>query len=63
MRKTTDRPESVKNGFSTVIGTQESKIMKNIKKTLDDPKIKSNNMPFGKGNSSEKIIKILKNNF
>ena len=37
--------------------------MKNIKKTLDDPKIKSNNMPFGKGNSSEKIIKILKNNF
>jgi UDP-N-acetylglucosamine 2-epimerase (non-hydrolysing) len=63
LRKTTDRPESVKDGFSTVIGTQESKILKNIKKTMDDPVIKSRNNPFGKGNSSEKIIKILKTNF
>jgi UDP-N-acetylglucosamine 2-epimerase (non-hydrolysing) len=63
LRKTTDRPESVKYGFSTVIGTQESKIIKNIKKTMDNPIIKSRNNPFGKGNSSEKIIKILKTNF
>ena len=63
LRKTTDRPESVKDGFSTVIGTQESKILKNIKKTMDNPVIKSRNNPFGKGNSSEKIIKILKTNF
>ncbi|KFM18783.1 UDP-N-acetylglucosamine 2-epimerase protein [Marine Group I thaumarchaeote SCGC AAA799-P11] len=63
LRKTTDRPESVKDGFSTVIGTQESKILKNIKKTMDDPVIKSRNNPFGKGNSSDKIIKILKTNF
>jgi len=63
LRKTTDRPESVKDGFSTVIGTQESKIIKNIKKTMDDPVIISKNNPFGKGNSSEKIIKILKTNF
>jgi len=63
LRKTTDRPESVKDGFSTVIGTQESKILKNIKKTMDNPTIKSRNNPFGKGNASEKIIKILKTSF
>jgi len=63
LRKTTDRPESVKDGFSTVIGTQESKILKFIKKTIDNPAIKSKATPFGKGNSSDKIIKILKTNF
>ena len=63
LRKTTDRPESVKEGFSSVIGTESSKIIKNIKKTMDDPVIKSRSNPFGKGNSSEKIIKILKTNF
>ena len=63
LRKTTDRPESVKDGFSTVIGTQESKILKFIKKTIDNPVIKSKATPFGEGDSSDKIIKILKTNF
>ena len=63
LRKTTDRPESVKEGFSTIVGTQESKILKNIQKTIDNPVIKSKNTPFGKGDSSDKIIKILKTNF
>lgn len=62
LRKTTDRPESVDDGFSTVIGTKESKILSSIKKTEDDPVIKSKKSPFGKGNASEKIIKILKTN-
>jgi len=63
LRKTTDRPESVKEGFSTIVGTQESKILKNIQKTMDNPVIKSKSTPFGKGDSSEKIIKILKTTF
>ena len=63
LRKTTDRPESVKEGFSTIVGTQESKILKNIQKTMDNPSIKSRSAPFGKGDSSDKIIKILKTNF
>ena len=63
MRKTTDRPESVKEGFATIVGTQESKILKNIQKTMDNPAIKSKSTPFGKGDSSDKIIKILKTNF
>ena len=63
LRKTTDRPESVKDGFSSVIGTQESSILKNISKTKDNPKVKSRKSPYGNGNASEKIIKILKSNF
>ena len=63
LRKTTDRPESVKEGFATIVGTQESKILKNIQKTMDNPAIKSKSTPFGKGDSSDKIIKILKTNF
>ena len=63
LRKTTDRPESVKEGFSTIVGTQESKILKNIQKTMDNPSIKSKSSPFGKGDSSDKIVKILKTNF
>jgi UDP-N-acetylglucosamine 2-epimerase (non-hydrolysing) len=63
LRKTTDRPESLENGFSKIIGTKESSILSNINKTVDNPKIKSKKSPFGNGHASDKIIKILKTNF
>ena len=63
LRKTTDRPESVHSGFSTIIGTNYSKIIQNISKTKKNPNIKSRNSPYGKGNASDKIIKILRTNF
>ncbi len=58
-RKTTDRPEAVMTGMSEVVGVEKKNIVKAIKKTIKNPKFSSKKTPFGKGNSSEKIIKIL----
>ena len=62
VRKTTDRPESVKSGFAELVGISYSKILSSIKKTSKNPQIKNKKSPYGTGNSSEKIIKILRNN-
>ena len=63
VRKTTDRPEAVENKMAQVIGFDEKNISKLIKKTVKNPKISSHKTPYGKGDASEKILKILKNNF
>ena len=63
VRKTTDRPESVKAKLSEVIGVNHDKITKSILKALKNPKVSSKEYPFGKGKSSEKIIKILQKKF
>jgi len=62
VRKTTDRPESVKSGFAELVGISYSKILSSIKKTSKNPQVKNKKSPYGTGNSSEKIIKILRNN-
>lgn len=61
-RKTTDRPESVDAGMSQVIGVEKKNIVKAIKKTIQNPKITSKKNPYGKGNTSKQIIKILQKN-
>ncbi len=61
-RKTTDRPEGVSAGLSEVVGVEKKNIVKAIKKTIKNPNISSKKTPYGKGNSSEKIIKILQKN-
>jgi len=63
VRKTTDRPESVKMGLSEIVGVNKEKIIKSISKGIKNPKISSRQHPFGIGNSSEKISKILQSNF
>lgn len=60
IRKTTDRPEAVKAGFSELIGTNMTRILQSIKENINDSSIHSNANPYGKGNASEKIIRILK---
>ena len=62
VRKSTDRPESVKAGLSQVIGVKKAKIIQSIKKTIDNPKLASSKMPYGKGDTSSKILKILRKN-
>jgi len=62
-RKTTDRPEAVTAGMSQVIGVEKKNIVKAIKKTILNPSINSRKIPYGKGDASQKIIKILQNNF
>ena len=58
-RITTDRPEALKNGMSEVVGVKKQNILKAIKNTIKNPKITSKKTPYGKGDSSQKIIKIL----
>ena len=61
-RKTTDRPEAVAAGMAQVIGVDKTKIVHAIKKTILNPNIRSMKNPYGKGNTSQKIIKILQKN-
>lgn len=63
IRKTTDRPESVDAGFAKVVGTNTASILREIKKSIKDPSISNSYAPYGKGNASEKIIKVLRKNF
>jgi UDP-N-acetylglucosamine 2-epimerase (non-hydrolysing) len=62
IRKTSDRPEAVKLGFSELIGTETSRIIKAINSTIKNPEIHSKKSPYGTGKSSEEIIKILHQN-
>ncbi len=63
VRKTTDRPESVKYGYSEVVGTNTKNIINAINRTMKNPKILSHVNPYGNGNASKKIIDILYKNF
>ncbi|HXV66520.1 MAG TPA: UDP-N-acetylglucosamine 2-epimerase (non-hydrolyzing) [Nitrosopumilaceae archaeon] len=61
-RKTTDRPEAVTAGMSEIVGIEKRSIIEAIKKTILNPTIPNKNTPFGKGDTSKKIIKILQKN-
>ena len=63
VRNTTDRPEAVREGFSELVGTNSKKIEKAIKKNLQKSTITSRTSPYGRGNSSKKIIQILRKTF
>ena len=63
IRKTTDRPEAVESNLSKIIGLDEKNISKSIKKTVINPKLYSKKIPYGKGDASEKILKLLQKHF
>lgn len=63
VRKTTDRPEAVESKMAEIIGLDQKNISNSIKKTMNNPKLHSRKTPYGKGDASEKILKILKRNF
>ena len=63
VRKTTDRPETVETNMAEIVGINEKNILTSIKKTMKNPKLSSRSTPYGKGDASEKILKILKKNF
>lgn len=62
LRKTTDRPEAVKAGFSELIGTNPARIKSALKRGFDS-KIPHKKSPYGDGKTAEKILKVLYNNF
>lgn len=63
IRKTTDRPEAVESKMAQIIGVNEKNISIAIKKTMKNPRLISKKTPYGKGDASNKIIKILEKTF
>lgn len=63
VRKTTDRPESVESELSVLVGTNYKKILSVIKTTAKNPRLQNQKMPYGKGDSGKKIVKILSRSF
>ena len=61
VRKTTDRIEAIKEGYSELVGTCTDTIVKAIKKNMDE-KIQYSSSPYGTGNAGKKIIDILRKN-
>ncbi|OLC36373.1 MAG: UDP-N-acetylglucosamine 2-epimerase [Thaumarchaeota archaeon 13_1_40CM_4_38_7] len=59
IRKTTDRPESIRLGFSELVGTTRQNIVRAIERTLNNPNIHSRASPYGNGRSSEQIVNII----
>jgi UDP-N-acetylglucosamine 2-epimerase (non-hydrolysing) len=61
LRKTTERPEAIKNGTAILVGTEEDKVynaMKELEKNMYKNIIKDKN-PFGDGFASEKIVDFI----
>ena len=63
LRKSSDRPESIESGLSELIGTDTKKIISAIRRTVKNPKIVNKKTPYGQGNASHKIIKIISRAF
>jgi UDP-N-acetylglucosamine 2-epimerase (non-hydrolysing) len=59
-RDVSERPEGVKAGFSTLVGTDKNKIINTIQLILDDFKgFKKLKNPYGNGDTSKKIVDYL----
>ena len=67
MRDVTERPEAIKTGLVKLVGTNKTNIIKNVSFLIDNcifnSKKKNTSNPYGNGNSSIKIVKIIKNLF
>jgi len=61
VRKTTDRIESIQDGYSELVGISTDAIVKAIRKNRD-VKISCHSNPYGDGNAGEKIINLLRKN-
>jgi len=61
LRKSTERPEAVDAGMAKVVGTNDEKILHEVKKwvSLDSHIPMNEKCPYGNGKASEKIIQIL----
>jgi UDP-N-acetylglucosamine 2-epimerase (non-hydrolysing) len=59
IRKTTDRPEAVEEGFAELVGVSHSRILSAIKRNTNLPKVPSKKSPYGQGKASQTIIKLI----
>jgi UDP-N-acetylglucosamine 2-epimerase (non-hydrolysing) len=58
-RKSTERPEAVKAGFATVVGTEPSRILKAMKNEVRHPVRLRAKSPYGDGRAGERIARIV----
>ncbi|MFW9843611.1 MAG: non-hydrolyzing UDP-N-acetylglucosamine 2-epimerase [Candidatus Thorarchaeota archaeon] len=59
LRSSTERPEAVESGHSTVVGIDASKFPMKIKSEIEKGFTTSEQSPYGCGDASEKIVNIL----
>lgn len=59
MRESTERPESVEQGFSTLVGTNINKIIEAIAQALEHGCQGRGDNPYGDGHSSQKAWEII----
>jgi len=58
-RESTERPEGIEAGTSTLVGMNQDKIVQNVLLKLKTPKKEVLKNPFGEGNSASKIVEFL----
>ncbi len=67
MRKHTERPEAVKAGTVKLVGTDEAKIVREVKRLLHDReqyrKMSRAHNPYGDGKASPRIASAIKRYF
>ncbi len=63
MRNTTERPEAVKDGTAKIVGTEVNTIVESAQELITCEKtfkaIKSKQNPYGNGDTSDQIVKII----
>jgi len=60
MRRSTERPEAVRAGYCKVMGTSSRRILGELGRFVESPKVKFRPCPYGKGDAGERIASILK---
>ncbi len=60
MRESTERPESVKAGYSTVVGTDPRRVLRAIGRYTRTPKDEFRACPYGKGDAAVRISSALR---
>ena len=62
IRKSTDRPEAANAGFSKITGLSKASILSAIKQAARNPSLPKKKSPYGTGNASEQIIRLIHQN-
>jgi UDP-N-acetylglucosamine 2-epimerase (non-hydrolysing) len=60
LRFSTERPEAIDAGFARLVQLKSSEIIGAISEAWNNPRLSSNGSPYGKGNSSKRIVEILR---
>jgi len=60
MRLSTERPEAVKAGYCTVVGTDHEKVLAAIERYVEGPKASFKPCPYGNGDAAAKIASALR---